>query len=278
MITSDNAKTYLSTSNHLKKVVDEVPLESFLTRNRIQWKFITAKSHWQGGFYERLVGVTKNTLYKAIGSSRLKFRELETVLIHVEGILNNRPLVYQSQSLEDKLITPNHLIYGESLLLIGEYDHEYELEEDLDLSKRMRFLREKKEHAWKRWLKEYILSLREYHRSNQKTVNPPRIGQLILVVDNSIRKCYWQTGKVVKHLKGKDVVRAVKIQVISRGRQYEIERPIQLICPLEFDAPVAVEETLEKDTVNLDERPKRLTTFAGEDLRKLQTDFLNQED
>ncbi len=44
LITSDNAKTFLSTSNHLKKIVDEVPLESFLTRNRIQWKFITARS------------------------------------------------------------------------------------------------------------------------------------------------------------------------------------------------------------------------------------------
>ncbi len=187
--------------------------------------------------------------------------------------------MYQSESLEDKLITPNHLIYGESLPLIGKYDHEYESDEDPDLSKRMRFLKEKKEHAWKRWLKEYILSFREYHRSNQKDVKPPRIGQLILVVDNSIRKCYWQTGKVVKHLKGKDnVVRAVKIKVISRGRQYEIERPLQLICPLEFDAPVAVEETLKRDTMNSGERPKRLATFAGEDLRKLQTDFLNQED
>ena len=76
-------------------------------------------------------------------------------------------------------------------------------------------------------MKEYIFSLREYHRSNNKTVDPPGLGHLVLVVDNSVHQCYWQTGKVVGRLQGKDnAVRAVKIQVISQGRPYEIERPL----------------------------------------------------
>ena len=129
--------------------------------------------------------MTKSALYKVIGNSKLKFRELETVLIQVDGILNNRPLMYQSDSLDDKLITPNHLIYGEPLPLLGA--HDYGSDEDVELSKRSRILPEKKEHVWKRWLKEYILSLREYHRANQVPVQPPRVGQLVLVVDNSIR-------------------------------------------------------------------------------------------
>ena len=102
---SNNAKTFLSTSKHLKKIYQKPELESYLTRNRISWKFITAKAPWQvGGFYKRLVGVIKSVLYKTMGKAKFrkkKFRELETMLIQVEGVLNNRPLTYQGEDLED---------------------------------------------------------------------------------------------------------------------------------------------------------------------------------
>ena len=61
-IRNDNAKTFLATAIHLRKIIAKEPLESFLIRSRIKWEFITAKDPWQGGFYERLIGVTKNTL------------------------------------------------------------------------------------------------------------------------------------------------------------------------------------------------------------------------
>ena len=137
---------------------------------------------------------------------------------------------------------------------------------------------------WKRWTKEYIFSLREFHRVNQKVVQPPRSEQLVIVVDNSVRKSHWQLRKVTKHIKGKDgVVRAVKIQVMSQRKPFEIERPLQGICPLEIDEPVMEEKKNEtkdnKDKLTVkSDRSKRTATFAGEELRKLQTHFLNQED
>ena len=88
---------------------------------------------------------------------------------------------------------------------------------------------------------------------------------------------------MTKQIKGKgDIVRAVKIQVMSQGKPFEIERPLQGICALEIDAPVREEknepkENKDKLTVKSD-RPKRIATFVGEELRKLKTDVLNQED
>ena len=272
---SDNAKTFLSASKHLKKICQKPELESYLTRNRISWKFITAKAPWQSGFYERLVGVTKTVQYKTMGKAKLRFRELETILIQVEGVLNNRPLTYQGEDLEEKVVTPNHLIYGAALPTIAEHDSDSD--EEIPLNKRVR-------HLWKRWTKEYIFSLREFHRVNQKVIQPPRLGQLVLVVENSFRKSHWKLGKVTKQIKGRDdVVRTVKIQVMSQGKPFEIKRPLQGICPLEIDAPIKEEkknkpkDNKDKLTVKSD-RPKRIATFAGEELRKLQTDFLNQED
>ena len=144
---SDNAKTFLFTSKHLKKICQKPELESYLTRNRISWKFITAKAPWQGGFYKRLVGATKSVLYKTMGKVKLRFRELETILIQVEGVLNNRPLTYQGEDLEEEVITPNHLIYGAALPTIAEHDSDSN--EQIPLNKRVGYLQMKKQHLWK---------------------------------------------------------------------------------------------------------------------------------
>ena len=84
LIKGDNATTFLATARQLKKITAKEPLESFLIKNRIKWGgggVITPKAPWQGGFYERLIGVTKNTLYKSMGCAKMRFRELETMMI-----------------------------------------------------------------------------------------------------------------------------------------------------------------------------------------------------
>ncbi|VIO92086.1 Uncharacterized protein BM_BM17403 [Brugia malayi] len=58
------------------------------------WKNIISKAPWQGGIYERLIGLTKNALRRAIGRKFLAERELVTLIAEVEGILNTRPLTY----------------------------------------------------------------------------------------------------------------------------------------------------------------------------------------
>ena len=124
LIKGDNAKTFLATARHLKKIIAKEPLESFLIKNRIKWGFITPKAPWQGEFYERLIGFTKNTLYKSMGCSKIRFRELETMIIQIKRVLNNRPLVYQAEDQEDEVITPNYLIYGQSLPIIENSDED----------------------------------------------------------------------------------------------------------------------------------------------------------
>ena len=106
-----------------------------------------------------------------MGKVKLKLRELETVLIQVEGVLNNKPLRYQGD-LEDEVITPNHFIYGAALPTIAEHDSDSD--EEILLNRRVRYLQMKKQHLWKRWTKEYIFSLGEFHQVNQKVIQTPR--------------------------------------------------------------------------------------------------------
>ena len=59
-----------------------------------------------------MVGLVKNTLYKATEKSKLELLELAEVLIDNEKTLDNRPLTYMKEDIETPVLTPNSLILG----------------------------------------------------------------------------------------------------------------------------------------------------------------------
>ena len=64
-----------------------------------------------GGFYERLVGISKMALRKAIGKTCLTMLQLQTFLTETEAIINSRPLVYLGEDLNDSTaLTPSHFL------------------------------------------------------------------------------------------------------------------------------------------------------------------------
>ena len=46
------------------------------------------------GHFEKLIGIMKQSIYKAIGNGQLRWYELEEVILDVGTTLNNRPLGY----------------------------------------------------------------------------------------------------------------------------------------------------------------------------------------
>ena len=67
---SDNGKTLKGSS-----------LKKFNAEKEIRWRFNLARAPWWGGMYERMIRSVKRCLRKAIGSRRLAYEELNTVLI-----------------------------------------------------------------------------------------------------------------------------------------------------------------------------------------------------
>uniref|UniRef100_A0A1I7VSV8 Integrase catalytic domain-containing protein n=1 Tax=Loa loa TaxID=7209 RepID=A0A1I7VSV8_LOALO len=85
-LTFDNAKNLITAS--------KVLVESGTAENEtMDWEFITPGAPWQGGVYERMVGVVKGSLRKAIGTKPLNNRDLITLVIELDEIINERPLV-----------------------------------------------------------------------------------------------------------------------------------------------------------------------------------------
>ena len=112
LIISDNGKTLQATEKALNKLFNHPEIKADLDCERIEWKFNLERAPWWGGMFERIVSSVKNCLRKVLGNPRLTFDELSTLLTEVESTLNSRPLTYEYNEVEEKVLTPLHLICG----------------------------------------------------------------------------------------------------------------------------------------------------------------------
>ena len=80
-----------------------------------------------------------------------------TAFVGAEGLINSRPLTYQSSHPADDVpLTPNHFLYGQ---LGGTFAPDSVDETQFNLKKRWRRVQELIRHFWQRWLREWIPSL-----------------------------------------------------------------------------------------------------------------------
>jgi transposase InsO family protein len=110
-IYSDNGKTFVAAAKWLKQIMKDERLHDWLARHEIKWQFNTSRAPWWGGQFERIVGLVKQALYKAGGSTLLTWDTLQDLLLDVEVALNNRPLSYVEDDLQLPVLTPNSLMF-----------------------------------------------------------------------------------------------------------------------------------------------------------------------
>ena len=150
MIISDNAKTFKSKD-----------IDRFVADRRISWKYNVPRAPWTGGFFERMVKSTKSCLKKVLMNNTLTYEELETVLIEVENVINNRPLTYFDTDSTEDILTPNHLIYGRSLPIANRELPKKPINANKPkFKKRVLYKQKVLQDFRKRWETEYLASLR----------------------------------------------------------------------------------------------------------------------
>ena len=77
------------------------------------WQFIPKRAPWFGGFWERLIGLTKQTLRKTLGRTFVTLPVLETIIVEIEASLNDCPPTYILSDIDNiDPLTPAHLLYG----------------------------------------------------------------------------------------------------------------------------------------------------------------------
>ena len=163
-IVTDNAKTFQATKKWLKTLKKDEDLFNYLATKEIEWRFNMSRAPWWGGFLERLIGMIKKTLSKAVGRALLTTEELEEVLLDVETFLNNRPLCYMEEEIEQPVVTPSILLRGQPTQFLEENPDDV-TDERADITKRLRYLKTCRENVRKRWLNEYLVALPERFKS-----------------------------------------------------------------------------------------------------------------
>ena len=193
LVLSDNGSTFLSAADELKALFSSPSLTSALSKSGTEWRFILKRAPWFGGFWERLIGLTKLTLKKVLGRAFTTLNSLQTIIVEIEAILNHRPLTYVPADANDPdPITPAHLQYGRKIVCIlyhmtPQYNLCY-----LDFGDTAIQTRNKKQgtllqHFWARWRKEYLTGFQDFNQTSGSNVNKVKPGAIVLVHDDTPR-------------------------------------------------------------------------------------------
>ena len=190
-----------------------------------------------------MVRSTKRCLRKAIGSRRLTYEELNTVLIEVEAVLNSRPITYIYENDIEEPLTPSHLFCGRRLLSNVHHTESGDILEDESFEMRREDAVSKLkaessviEHFWSRWYREYLIDLRESHKMSQPKDKPSiAVGDVVLVEEDGVKRNNWKLGRIVELVVGRDgVVRGAQLKTTTeKGSTGMISRPLQKLYPLE---------------------------------------------
>ena len=94
----DNASTFLAEAEDLQRLFESETLQGELERHNVTWRFIPKRAPWYGGFWERMVGLTKQAIKKMLGRAFVTLKQLETIVTEIEVMLNDRPSTMYPQT------------------------------------------------------------------------------------------------------------------------------------------------------------------------------------
>ena len=80
-------------------------------------------------------------------------------------------------------------------------------------------------HFWKRWVHEYLVSLRESHKL-RGLVADIKVGDVVVIHEEGVKRHKWKIGKVEKLIKGDDdIVRGAVLKYSKGNQEQTISQP-----------------------------------------------------
>lgn len=230
LIYSDNGRSFVRIAKDLKLLFAR--LSELASTNQklqmIEWRFSTPFAPWQGGFFERMVGLVKQAMTKLAKSHKLPDNELITLLAESEALVNSRPIAIANDGLA---LTPACFWMGRSPISLPPLGNK-ECEELPSTLAAYATCQRALNGFWTNWSQIYMTSLRDRMQSNEREV-PIRIGMDVLVIEPNAKRSEWEVGKVVDCIEkktGRGPVRNFIVDCNGIKRQ----RALQNLAPLEL--------------------------------------------
>lgn len=146
-------------------------MASLFANDGTKWIFNPPSAPHFGGKWKAAVKSTKFHLLRCIGDAVLTYKELTTLLVQIEAVLNSRPLCALTNDAEDySVLTPSYFLIGETLTTVPEPDLSSQPSTRLS---RWELIRQKVDLFWKKWTTECL----QRHQSISISLlrNPGRI-------------------------------------------------------------------------------------------------------
>ena len=195
-----------------------------------------ASSPHFGGLWEAGVKSVKTHLKKIAGNASLTYKELLTLLIQIEAVLNSRPLCPISNDPNNyTALTPGHFIIGESILSPNEPQY---LLKPNHVLKRWQYVQKLKQQIVNEYKEEYLKRL--VNRPKWKQVEKSiKLHDLVLLTEDQLPDTEWPVGRVIEIHAGKDnLVRFVSVKTNDHKvfkRPITKLRILQVNCTNNYD-------------------------------------------
>ena len=264
---SDQHKSFKKLSNILNASSTKKKLDHL----GITWTHITPNGPWQG-FWEPLVKQAKHCMLKTLRKTTLTFQSLRTLLVRIEGILNQRPLIKTEQSVDDpEVLTPNMFLRAETSHRESELPDVFQTKFNLGKAhrERTRILN----LFWKRFTKEYCRTLLPVQKWMKQNRNLEK-GDIVMVADQVASRNSWPLARVIETHPGPDeVVRTVTIKT----KKGVLRKPARLLHLLEFhthektedsDSKQSEEEKVQPSNASNDEKKREQVGNSEEERRR----------
>ena len=222
---------------------------------------------------------------KVLRNAKVTLDELYTILVEIEGTLNNRPLTYMSSEEFDQALTPSHLICGRKLEQLPHFNIQNCTETDINrnmVTGRQRHISKLLNHWWKRWKDEYLVGLRETHKlvSDNRGEPTVHVGDIVTVHEEKTPRGFWRLGKIEKVIESKDgLIRGATVKAVTPTGQISlINRPITKLFPVEIASRELEELSNTPDVVDngenrRDGRPRRAAALDADLLRRMRDEL-----
>ena len=245
LVISDNGSYFLASAKFFDEMFKHPTVDMYMKEHKIKWKFIAPRAPWQGGFYERMMGLVKSCLKKVLFRKRVNRDELETVLREIQCRLNNRPLTYLDEEGPLVPLTPSHLLTGRIIdplpSLVTEDSTDPTFLDHIQLNENLSHVSSMINHFEKMWRTEYLTSLRERHygAKGASQVRMPKVGEVV-IVERQGPQHGWPLGRIINlHPDSENIVRSV--DVLCEGTVSK--RTIDKLVPLEIYSAAADDVT-----------------------------------
>ena len=234
-IFSDNGGNFVGADRQLSEAHSmlhseavRLKLTHLCSERGIIWHFSPSRSPHHGGLWEAGVKSMKTLLRKVAGRHRLTYEELQTILTDAEATLNSRPIAAQDSMSPDGMVplSSGHFIVGRPLRAPP---MTVDLHSKLTPIKRWNLLKTLTADIWERWKSEYLQQRQTRSKWQQSTRNI-RVGDVVLLMDESLTRRDWPMARVTKVYPGKDDrVRVADLKLASTTLRRPITKLVLLV-------------------------------------------------